>query len=246
MKSNIFDINRFGLLIKKKFIENKSTTIYEVIGIVAVLCFIMGFIALTGRGIDLNTMSGLFGLGLIVLGIIYADRAFSETKSKSKGMLYLLTPASRFEKLLLAIFYTSVFFPIGYFVVFNVVYELFSLIFTGKTGGLVYMPFDNHVSVFCKYLIYQSVYMLGSIWFGKRSLLKTTAVIVFFYIVLFLIVAFMLNMNLLKSLYDDSIPSISIRMSNEIFTGEWLHYLLWLFPPFFWVVTYFRLSEKQI
>ena len=66
-----------------------------------------------------------FTVGIVILGIVYADRAFSETKGKLKGMAFLATPASQLEKLLNAIFYTSVLFPIAFLLIFLAVDGLF-------------------------------------------------------------------------------------------------------------------------
>lgn len=251
MKSNIFDFNRFGLLVRKKFIDSKSSTIYEILGLAAVFAVIFGLAATTGT-ISADTQKVVFIVGIIILGIIYADRAFAETKGKIKGMAYLATPASQLEKLLNAIFYTSVLFPIAYLLIFLVVDGLFyaGINATGLVNMQSFLVFDagSMVDSFRPFLIIQSVYMLGSIWFGKRSLLKTTLAIVLFYGLIFAVAGIIIRMNyeLLKT-FNDSSTGVNIHWDgNDIISGQWMKSALWLLPPFFWTVTYFRLSEKQI
>lgn len=250
MKSNIFDFNRFGLLVRKRCLDSKSSTIYEILGLAAVFAVTFGLAATTGR-ISLDTQSILFTVGIVILGIIYADRAFSETKGKIKGMAFLATPASQLEKLLNAIFYTSVLFPIAFLLIFLVVDGLF---YVGLNAtGLVQMDAISLVKLgsfgdFIRpILIIQSVYMLGSIWFGKRSLLKTTLAIVLFYGLLAAVggIIIRINYEALRAFGDNS-QGIHLNLGPEEFKMAGVESLLWLVPPFFWVVTYFRLSEKQI
>ena len=251
MKSNIFDLNRFGLLVKKRFIDSKSSTIYEILGLAAVFAVIFGLIATTGK-ISIVHQIGVFGVGIVILGVIYADRAFADTKGKIKGMAYLATPASQLEKLLNAILYTSVLFPIAFSLIFLAVDGLFYV--GGNATGLVSMEgFSkvdsfNFADTFRNILIVQSVYMLGSIWFGKRSLLKTTLAVVLFYGVIFAVAGIIIRMNyeLLKT-FSESTNGVNVHWDgNDIINGKWLGAALWILPPFFWTVAYFRLSEKQI
>ncbi|WP_320052128.1 hypothetical protein [uncultured Acetobacteroides sp.] len=250
MKSNIFDFNRFGLLVRKRFLDSKSSTIYEILGLAAVFAVIFGLAATTGS-ISTETQKVVFIVGIVVLGIIYADRAFAETKGKIKGMAYLATPASQLEKLLNAIFYTSVIFPIAFFLIFLAVDGLFyaGINATGLVRMQSFLEFDagSMANSFRPFLIVQSVYMLGSIWFGKRSLLKTTLAIVLFYGILIAVGGIIIRINYegLSAFVDHS-EGIHLDLGPEKFEMVGLKYLLWLLPPFFWTVAYFRLSEKQI
>jgi hypothetical protein len=250
MKSNIFDFNRFGLLVRKRLLDSKSSTIYEVLGLAAVFAVIFGLAATTGV-ISSKMQLILFSIGLVVLGIIYADRAFTDVKGKIKGMAFLATPASHLEKLLNAIFYTSVLFPIVFLLVFLAVDGLF---YVGLNAtGLVKMEAisligTNELSNFIRpMLIAQSAYMLGSIWFGKRSLLKTTLAIVLFYGILAAVggIIIRINYEALRAFSENS-QGIHLNLGPDEFKMVGVEYLLWLVPPFFWTVTYFRLSEKQI
>jgi len=251
MKSNIFDFNRFGLLVRKRFLDSKSSTIYEILGLAAFFAIIFGLSALTGR-ISMDAQGIGFTVGIVILGIVYADRAFSETKGKLKGMAFLATPASQLEKLLNAIFYTSVLFPIAFLLIFLAVDGLFyvGLNATGlvKMDAISLVKLGSIGNFIRPLLIIQSVYMLGSIWFGKRSLLKTTLAVVLFYGVIFAVAGIIIRMNyeLLKT-FSESSNGVNVHWDgNDIIRGQFMKPALWLLPPFFWTVAYFRLSEKQI
>jgi hypothetical protein len=250
MKSNIFDFNRFGLLVRKRFLDSKSSTLYEIAGLAGVIAIIFGLVATTGS-VSEEAQKIVFTVGIFIIGIIYGDRAFSETKGKLRGMAFLATPASQLEKLLNAILYTSVLFPVAYLLVFLVVDGLFYLGINAT--GLVSMDAisvldaDRFADFLRPFLIVQSVYLLGSIWFGKRSLLKTTLAIVLFYGLLAAVggIIIRINYEALKAFGDNS-HGIHLDLGPEKFKMLGVEYLLWLLPPFFWTVAYFRLSEKQI
>jgi len=247
MKNNIFDINRFGLLAKKRFLDTKSTTTFEVLGVAAVLAIILGITAMTGE-ISLTAQQIIYAVGMAFLGIVYADAAFSDLKDKTKGMFYLSTPASHFEKLVNAILFTSILFPIVYTVLFFTVDGLFFAALGGsglvKMGSMAFFEWDQVLQMVRPFLIMQSVFMLGSIWFGKRSLLKTSVAIVAYYAMLSIV-----GVLIFKLMIDDSAlhHNVNINVSpNELISKGLVEVVLWMLIPFFWVVTYFTLSEKQL
>lgn len=246
MKSNIFDINRFGLLLRKKLIDGKSAMLYELLGLVAVLALLFGLVAASGM-VSAQSQLVIFKIGIAVLGIVYADRAFNETKNRVKGMFYLSTPASHLEKFLSALLYTSLFFPIAFMLVFLAVDGLFYVVLNGT--GLVHMQsilsigsMDVLNSV-RDLLLLQSVFMLGSIWFKKRSLLKSAIAIVGFYALIAIV--FLLVLSPKFGSYNGL--SMDVGMDQNEFINQILFNLFnWLLPVYFWVVAYFRLKEKEI
>jgi len=252
MKNNIFDITRFGLLVRKRFTDTKSSLIYEVSGVAAVLCIIFGLMCIASQNITAEAQGVLFVTGLIIMGFIYADRAFSDTKNKVRGMFYLSTPASRLEKLLVAILYTSILYPLAFLVIFLAVDGLFYLIV--NSTGLITMEslsgvtFEKFGVIAQMLIMFQAVYMLGSIWFGKRSLLKTTVAIVVFYGLMAVVAGIIIRTNLDQlQAFGESTKGVNLHIGSEEFLkGDWIKAVCWLLPPFFWIVSYFRLSEKQI
>jgi len=247
MKNNFFDINRFGLLLRKRLIDSQSSIIFELLGLAAVFAIFLGLAATSGS-ISGKSQIMIFSIGLAILGVIYADRAFSEMKSRVKGLFYLSTPASQFEKLLVAILFTSVLFPLVYVVVFLMVDGLFYMVLNGT--GLVAMESvmrieSAEITGFVRpMLVVQSVFMLGSIWFRKRSLLKTVIVVVGFYALLGLVGVLMLSPQI-KMLNG----GVNVNMGAgpiDVIGGAYGNVIFWLLPLFFWTVAYFRLTEKQL
>jgi len=101
--------------------------------------------------------------------------------------------------------------------------------------------FSNHLyHLFCLFLIGQSIYMLGSIYFKRNHFLATFLAVFVIQLLLFLLFAAILR--LVFGINNGQISTYEWGMM----VGKILKSLLWLLAPFFWVVSYFRLSEKQI
>lgn len=258
MSSNILDFNRLFLVAKRSFIERKKTILFEMLSIVAVFVAALGICAYKGA-ISVGAQNFIYLALLVIGGLIVADKAFSETKDNLRGMFYLMNPSSRLEKLISAVFTTSVVFPVVYTLLFMVIRGIFYLIF--DVAGIVQVdPFS--VSILWKndairpLLIFQSVFILGSIWFKRNSFLKTSVSIVGFFVLISAIASWIILANILpevKEAQDSMMYNASSSSHNggslignsPIFESI-MEVALWLLAPFFWLVAYFRLSEKQI
>lgn len=95
------------------------------------------------------------------------------------------------------------------------------------------------------FLLVQSVYLLGGIYFKNNHMFKTFFVTNIIQVLFFIL--FILEMRLIvgsETMVDGMQTADFLRM-RDIF----LHILngaLYLLPPFFWVVSYVRLTEKEI
>jgi len=97
--------------------------------------------------------------------------------------------------------------------------------------------------IFHLFLIGQSIYMLGSIYFKHIRFFATfLATIV---IGLILLIVFATEARLLFGNFN-AIPNYSLNYDFSHTVGSILKNALWLLPPFLWVVSYFRLTEKQV
>jgi hypothetical protein len=247
MESNIFDINRLGLLLKKMMLENRSSALYFALGILAIFVAAFGLLA-WGNHINASSQQNLFTFCFVVFGLIAADRSFASTKSRIKGMFYLLTPASKFEKVVASILTTSLLFPILYTALFFVVKLIFTVI---SLSGLfeiesISASFFFNLEAIRTILIFQAIFMLGSIWFRKHSIFKTTAVIIFFFFAIAIFLGIVVRMGIGDFHSTGTNLNLNLGTPSSIFTHPYVDIVLWLLVPFFWVVTYFRLSEKQL
>ena len=133
-----------------------------------------------------------FGSMLFIYGAIFTSFIFREAHRKSGIHNWLMLPASTIEKLVTKLIVSSVVFAVAALIV----YSVFSLI-----AGLVvrfaldsyypaFNPFDSVVwRMIGHYLILQSIFLLGAVWFKKNNLIKTVISLVLFSIVLMIVVS---------------------------------------------------------
>ncbi|WP_148661131.1 hypothetical protein [Flavisolibacter tropicus] len=208
-------------------------------------------------------------------GCFYASQFFRELGSRSKAINYLLLPASSLEKLMVSLLYVVVLYFIVYTAIFflvdmimvNFANAFHSAYNTPNANGVIHKAsvvnvfswfgIENAIPFFlAAFFAVQAAFLLGSVYFERYSFVKTIISLFCLLIVLWLIVGFLLNSLLPHGSYMRDIGTY--RISSEKGEGDYLIELplvirkviialfQWGFPFFFWVVTYFRLKEKEV
>ncbi|MGA2640363.1 MAG: hypothetical protein ABSG21_05585 [Spirochaetia bacterium] len=235
----------------------------------------IGALAASAGGAPAGTVSGdgyfgFFQTLLFLGGFIITSLAFREVWQTGSGIAYLMLPGSLFEKFVVKLLMTSVGFAAG------------ALIFMSATAlasdGLdrllfgVGRGFFNPVApavlqAVVRYLVLQSFFLLGSIWFRKLAFVKTALSIVVFGIALSIVStaalriglashfalgpghgmrlggwAFDLNGAGLQNLFRPGGRGYSGAMAFKV-AAEALFIAL---APASWVAAYFRLGEAEV
>ncbi|WP_316830638.1 hypothetical protein [Pedobacter aquatilis] len=128
--NNTFNINRFGLLLKRQWLDFGK--IY-LISLVVIVGIIIGFYAWyapsplkhnnydNDGNLDMRFRYGLFLiLGFLFISIV-ANSYFTLFGQKARAILELMNPASQFEKFLGGIFYTAILSLFTYLILFSLV-----------------------------------------------------------------------------------------------------------------------------
>jgi hypothetical protein len=128
-----------------------------------------------------NFYANLFNNVLFLGGFIVTSLAFREVHQNGGGVFYLALPASSLEKFASKLLTTSVGYALGS-VVFTTavaaVSELINRLVFGFGHAFV-NPFDARVyEALGYYLVAQSVFLLGSIWWRKLAFLRTWGLLV--------------------------------------------------------------------
>ena len=158
------------------------------------------------------------------MGFIFAAKQFKSFAYTPGGMHYLLIPATHFEKLVNAILLTTIY----YFTMFTVTYSI------GNVLGTT---------------LYNLVFTLGSIYFKRSAIGKTLLSIFTFYFIVGMIELFFLkvifvDLSLLRGMSSINFMSENSTLLSTI--GDGFKVFTYLLIPFFWTVSYFRLTEKQV
>ena len=263
-----FSFSRLLQLIRKQWVENSRLYIYSILALLGLLGLIIVFwVISSGPHYSEDSLYIIYLFGLYIAGAVFASMSFSMLGNKERGTYWLAFPASHLEKLLCMIFYNVIAFSIVYtlcfFLVKSVGVSYINALVADNPGVYTFRrSFWNSDRTFLNvmpYFLYgffavQSFYLMGSSFFARYSFVITTivgSVLIFFFI--------WFTMELLQdSFHGYSFNGDHIRKYEE---GSVTYKLFGLSPfatsllgfavkfvwaPVFWLVTWFRLKEKQL
>jgi len=180
---------RIGYLLKRDTSRRWKDYLITIGGFCGFFLLAMVIAAKTG-GLESKVHYGNFASILFIFGFIFTSTAFREAHKKLLNHNYLMLPASTLEKFIGKLLLYSA----GFAVASVVIYWIFSLIanlvievFLGAYYPSFFI-FDKFIwQMVGHYLILQSVFMLGAVWFRKNNFIKTIIALVLFSIIMSLI-----------------------------------------------------------
>ncbi len=273
--NQFFSFTRFSLLVVKHWADNKKRYGLSVLAFIGLLITWFVFTGLTGfdnipMGKAVQQITFFFSL--FAVGTFYASQYFADLGSRAKGIKFLLVPASAFEKLLCSLLYTVLLF----FVVFTTSFYLVDVLMVAIANTfpassawaakptvvnvfkiiIVKFNTDSTINFLLFFFSVQSAFLLGSIYFEKYSFIKTIIIGFVAGFILFCLMYFFNELLLPNGDYPsgffttyrvhiDGVNDHLIQVPRWI--GEVFRFLvMYAVAPFLWVVTYYRLKEKQV
>jgi hypothetical protein len=264
MMNNLFDSKRFLLLLKKTILERPTQLIGFTVLMLCVSFFTYLFFRSMGgyeEGQNVSFMLGFAGGGCFLGTLI-----FNYFNSNAKGASYLLLPASQFEKWLVAILITGVFYTVVFLLFFRMIDTIFvdmqqakldpkSIYYYELKERVRVLPYDGFVFrlTLMMYLNFAGATMLGALFFNKASFIKVALI---FFSLLFIF--FFLNMIIAKMMMSgvqNSFPYlwIWVRINDsdgrveipENILNVWKVCAFIIVPVTLWLLSLIRLKEKQ-
>jgi hypothetical protein len=271
--NQFFSFKRFSLLVLKHWADNKKRYGLSVLAFMGVL---VAWFVMLGSDLDHplgdGEQRGTFFFSLFAAGTFFASQYFRDLGSRAKASNFLLVPASAFEKLLCGLLYSVLLF----FVVFTAAFYLVDLLMVSVSNMLVardeaageaslvnvfnatILQFRGGSKIWFLLLFFpvQAAFFLGSIYFEKYSFIKTIIAGFVLCVALFWLMYFLHRQFLhaggdpdgFLASYGVHLDGINGR-SDEAprWIGQVYSFLLmYATAPFLWIVTYFRLKEKQV
>jgi hypothetical protein len=227
-----FNLRRFSHLLLNDVRYHLKTTLV-VAATLIVLFALLPFHTTTGTAV--------YFMILYTGGFIITSFAFKDLHDPQRAYLALMLPCSNLERFLTKWFLTS----LGYALAVLFIYYLFSLLsFTVNT--FIYhqqFPLLNILNPalwlgIAKYIIIQSIILLGAIVFKRSALLKTLLCIGLFFI----------GLSLLSVLIAWIFCPTCLQQGMTFYLStENQHFILWLIAaPLCWIITYLRLTEFEL
>ena len=256
MKTNaFFNLQRMGWVLKRDLLTSLRPALIAfggAFGLLLILNQLM--VASNGPDVTENYHMIFYALTMYIGGFILTSRAFGELHRPLSRISFLNLPASVLEKFLSMLLLTS----LGYGLLVWISYPIYMWVTTGLAewwfgrSFRTFSMFDYHALLHLKlYLVIQSVFLLGAATFNRFALPKTL-ISLFIANMILSAVAF-LFMRVVFFDFENFLekgPPPPDKAFIEFVEGtlwNWVQNIFWiLVAPFFWVVTYFKLKEREV
>ncbi|WP_316797074.1 hypothetical protein [Pedobacter agri] len=270
--NNTFNINRFGLLLKRQWLDFGKVYLISLLVVVGALVgFYFYYIPSPFKennfdydgNLDMRFRYPIYLiLGFLFISIV-ASSYFSLLGQKSRAILELMTPASTFEKFLSGVFYTTLVSFASYIILFYLIDLSFVKYLNMHLGefkntskassALTVDGFFDQILSDKKYREYcvmffgfpfliTSIFLLGSAYFKNFHYIKT-ALITMVFSGFCVYVVFKASELLTKNMYRANYSG-SEDSKNDILLG--LLAATAILTLIFWLITYVRLKEKEV
>jgi len=265
MKSSLtLNPGRIGLLLKKEvFYESKK--LWIAIGAIFVLMtigiFAVGADSSDLVGVNYYVHEGWYSFFLVMGGFVYSSYAFSELNDKLERASYLSLPASHLEKFTSKWLQTFIFFPIAftilYFIYSWIIYFIFQYF-----DYISLMPLQIFSTVKGEYIVFtaiksfmasQAIFLLAAVTFRKFEFFKVILTM-FGLSIIFLIISGIgfriIFADLFNGIFTNNmvrvLPGDNLTFTTEDFIPSIIGRVACIvLPIFFWIVGYFKLTEKE-
>ncbi|WP_315817529.1 hypothetical protein [Paraflavitalea speifideaquila] len=121
--NQVFDLQRWGLLVRKHWADNRNKYLLSLGAIAALLLLWYGFLMLVdGRSVMQKEGQIItYYVGLFITGSLFASLLYGDLANKPKAINFLTVPASQLEKVLVMVLYCVLIFFVCYTIIFYAV-----------------------------------------------------------------------------------------------------------------------------
>lgn len=185
-----FSIYRVWLLSKKQWAENQQLYLLGLLATAGIMAAAFLFHSIQPEGLNYNNQQTILLAGAGIAGAIFSSTILSKFTDKIKGIQALTLPASALEKLITALIFSLLIFPLAYLLVTYPVLVLMHYIdneFIGHTSRLYTPTLGGDFSkTMVPFLIIQAMVLLCSVMFKRYTIIKTVVLVfvVFFGVIL--------------------------------------------------------------
>ncbi len=251
--------DRLVHLLKAEILAGKRNKVAAAGGFIGIMLLI-AFMNLDGVATSKYFLHDFFPLMLFTVGGIVTSVCFSNLNNKASAASFLCLPASHLEKLCSKWIQTLLLFPViltlGYWTMSIFIAGVFGSFFGIDVEPLTLLgrvgPGSSTLwDLFKVYLLGHSVMFLGAVTFQRYEIFKTSLACMVAG-TLFGLCAFLVFRVVFASLFNGAGMEIvhDLRVSDGVLSSDRIRDLVmsfnfWILPWFFYVVSYFKLTEKE-
>lgn len=248
--SNNFQLQRVLLLVKRYFALNKKQWLVGFLSIAGFLIaisvpqYISRFINLTGGGFGSVQDTAIFFY--VFGGLMLSSSVFSEIHKPTTSFQYFTLPATTGEKLAAAWLSVTLIYTLiasAGILLLSIILEVLQSIDSGVWANFeIFNPLSaDFLNTAVNYVYFQSVFLLGAVYFRNNHFLKTfLALIAFFFLMFFILNVYMLVTGISSVSYSQTVPeSKSLQLLVEHGIGV---IIMIVFLSF----SFLQLKNKQI
>ena len=275
-----FDPIRWWKLVTLHWVEGRKRYLLATLAMAGALFVWFSFMILMDKhdGLEVKIQITTYYVGLFLIGCLYGSMLFADLGHKTQSIQYLSVPASQFEKWLCALFFGVLLFFVAYTVIFYLVdipmVGLANRIHTLNIQKNNLMPNEGFAKVYnlfsledapmresktnvllLFYFAFQAAFILGSVYFGRYSFLKTVVSLLLFWLVCMLYFVKVIDASvpdgwhMADGLFSwrqlDNHGQNIVRLASWI-SDSFIFIVKYCFPLIFWSITYTRLKEKEV
>jgi len=244
-----FDIARFFSLIRRDFIIYKKPVFLGTALIVVFMVLLTGWNLYADEAYADAFLMSWFVTCMIVGGLLFTSIIFWEFRTSAGRLQYLSLPASNFEKVASRWLYTILGYPLFIALLFCLLYAISHSLSDFNTGWESVILKET----FMGYWIVHPIVFMFSIWYNKYVAPKAVLTsLAFLLLVLFF---FYIGHRLFfHELYEGYGITQNFRVDPnadfKLFVEDKVEGIakflgLVVLPMFFWVVSYFKMKEKE-
>jgi hypothetical protein len=196
--SSSFSFRRFQWAAKRFYHLNQKNWLIGLLGAIGILLafwlLAVFFVSSSGPQIHFEMIEGGAMFFYLIGGLALTSHIFHEIHSRNRSYQLLTLPATTLEKFSAAWFVSSLaytFVAVAAIFTLSIITEIISAFsFSNWSDIKLFNPLStNHLESFSNYFFYQSIFLLGAVYFKKNNFLKTVLVIITFFIGMFMIIA---------------------------------------------------------
>lgn len=247
-----------NLLFKRQWFESWKAWLVGAAAIAAIQTFLLVLVWHWQTSFNGDTIHGIFLILLFCGGSIFMSSLLKDLGDKQKGSWFLILPASAAAKLIMALVYGILIYLSAYLILFYTVNSIFIAVLVppGSSWGSFALFKNGFYQFLFTFVSFQSIILLGSVYFNKSQFLKTLLLII-----TGIFVSFNGNSQLLKFMTSESNIDSSTPLGGFQFAylGENVYVnppdvvntvvsvLLWVIVPVcLWTATWYCLKEKEL